>query len=117
MERGDCVAKPGDQFRLLFDLRVGDLWPFALNQRKAGMIMQRMSVLNVSEAVFRCVPPSENRTHGVFCALAISEPAGAPIAGLVPDDQMTPSECVRLGFVVDRMTEGFFLRICYSVCR
>ena len=49
MEFGDCFAKPGDQLFLPFDLRVGDLLPFALDQREAGMIMQWMSLPNVLE--------------------------------------------------------------------
>ena len=108
MEFGNSLAKPSDQLLVLFDLRVGDLLPFALDQCEAGMIMQWMPLLNVLEGVFRCTPAAENRAHGIFCALtAIGKSTGAPMAGVVPDDQMTQGEGVRLGFVVRRMAEGF----------
>jgi hypothetical protein len=70
--------------------------------------MQWMPLLNVLEGVFRCAPTAENRAHGLFRTLtAIGKSTGAPIAGSVPDNQVTQGEGVRLGFFIGRMAEGF----------
>ncbi len=119
MEPGDCFAKPGDQLFLLFDLWVGDLLPFAFNQGETRVIMQWMPLPNVFEGVFRCAPAADNCAHGIFRALtAMGKPAGVPVAGTVPDDQMAQGECVLLGFVVARMADAFsLLRRHCSACR
>ena len=63
----------------------------------------------------RCKP--QLSVQGLYSPRVLCRPAHflprpieklTPIAGLVADDQMTQGERVRLGFVLERMTEGFF---------